>query len=86
MEKNVVLDMFRKRANEMDDHPSYQHLVDELASLPAESRGKLAKEDFDHLVELGAALYKAGLSQYEARDDIAELMRESMDEREGRLG
>ena len=48
-----------------------------LARLLAESRGRLSKENFESLVELGAALYKEGHSQYQARSDVDIIMTRS---------
>lgn len=77
MNADLILQQFRERAAGMEDHTSYQEMVNELATLLAESRGRLPKEHFETLIKVGAALYKAGLSQYSARGDVAEIMRKS---------
>lgn len=81
MDQGEVLQLMRERASGMDEHPSYQEMVNRLAELLAESRGKFSKDSFDHLVDLGAALYKAGLSQYRARGEVTALMEKSVLER-----
>lgn len=77
MNTEQILQQFRDRAAQMEDHASYQEMVNQLAALLAQSKGRFAKEHFETLVEVGAALYKAGLSQFSARGDVAEIMRKS---------
>lgn len=77
MDESNMLQKFREQAAGMGDHPTYGDLIGQLARLLAESRGRLSKENFEVLVDVGGALYKAGLSQYQARADVAEVMRKS---------
>ncbi len=81
MEKKEVLQLMREQAEALKEHPSYEQLVNQLADLLADSRGRLSKKNFEDLVSLGAALYKAGLSQFTARKDVTELMNKSVSER-----
>jgi hypothetical protein len=57
--------------------PPKSQLILGLAQLLADSRGRLSKENFETLVQLGAALYKEGNSQYQARSDVDSIMNRS---------
>lgn len=81
MDKHVVLQLMREEAGRMAAHPSYEELVSQLADLLSDSRGRLSRENFDQLIGLGAALYKAGHSQFHARKDVAEMMNKSVTDR-----
>jgi hypothetical protein len=81
MNKEVVLQLIREEAARLPLHASYEQMVSQLADLLSESRGRLSRENFDQLVALGAALYKAGHSQFHARKDVAELMDKSVTDR-----
>lgn len=72
--------LFRQHAAEMQQNSSSKgELIRKLAQLLADSRGKLSKENFDMLVHIGAALYKEGQDQYDARKNVSEIMQQSID-------
>lgn len=81
MDKDVVLRLIRERSTFIDEHATYEEMVNGLAALLSDSKGRFSKEVFEQLVNLGAALYKAGLSQYRARGEVATLMEKSVAER-----
>jgi hypothetical protein len=82
MTKDDILDLFRQQAdNTAHAVPTPHVVILELAQLLANSCGRLSKEDFDTLVRIGGALYKEGLGQFEARSDVAEIMRKSGENR-----
>lgn len=83
VEKDLVLRLIRERSVSIDEHATYEEMVNGLADLLSDSRGRFSKEVFEQLVTLGAVLYKAGLSQYRARGEIASLMKKSITERAG---
>ena len=78
MTQDDVLDLFRQQAAEMPkDLPTQGDLVRELSRLLADSPGKLSKEDFESLVHIGAVLYKVGLDQFNARQNVSDIMQRS---------
>lgn len=80
MTQDEILEMFRLEAARMplEPVPSGETIL-ALAQLLAESRGRLSKENFESLVRIGGVLYKAGLEQFNARQDVAGIMRTSPD-------
>lgn len=78
MTQDEILDMFRQQAESMPQGlPSANAVILELAQLLAESRGRLSKENFETLVRIGGVLYKEGRNQFDARSDVAEIMKTS---------
>ena len=78
MTKDEILDLFRQQADMWRDAaPAPSVVIQELAQLLADSRGRLSKEHFETLVRIGGTLYKEGLDQFAARADVAEIMRKS---------
>lgn len=78
MTQDEILDMFRQQsANMSDAFPQPNSVILELAQLLADSRGRLSKENFETLVRIGGVLYKEGLDQFDARSDIAKIMKKS---------
>jgi hypothetical protein len=81
VDKELVLRLIRERSISIDEHATYEEMVNSLAALLSDSKGRFSKEVFEQLVTLGAALYKAGLSQYRARGEVANLMEKSVADR-----
>jgi hypothetical protein len=78
MTQEEILDLFRQEAADMQkDLPSQGDLIRELSRLLADSRGTLSKGNFETLVHIGAALYKAGLDQFNARQNVSDIMEQS---------
>lgn len=78
MTQEDVLDLFRRQAAEMPkDLPTQGDLIRDLSQLLADSRGRLSKENFDSLVHIGAVLYKVGLDQFNARQNVSDIMQRS---------
>lgn len=80
MTQDDILDMFREHAETLQpaEHaPPLGDVILELAQLLAESRGKLSKENFETLVRIGGALYREGKSGFDARADLASIMKRS---------
>ncbi|MDQ9171389.1 hypothetical protein Q8A64_13325 [Oxalobacteraceae bacterium R-40] len=78
MTPDEVLELFRQQAADMQKQaPTQNDLIQELSLLLSESRGKLSKENFDALVRLGGALYKTGLDQFNARQNVSDIMQRS---------
>jgi hypothetical protein len=78
MTQEEILDLFRLKAADIEkEPPSQNELIMELSRLLADSRGTLSKENFETLVHIGSALYKAGLDQFNARQNVSEIMQRS---------
>jgi hypothetical protein len=78
MTQDDVLELFRERAAALGEVQSTQtDIIMRLATLLADSRGRLSKESFEELVHIGAVLYQEGSERYRARAEVAETMRES---------
>lgn len=58
--------------------PSQGDLIRELSQLLADSRGTLSKDNFDTLVHIGSALYKSGSDQFNARQNVSDIMQRSV--------
>ncbi len=83
MTQEEVFSLFRQQAAKMtQEAPSQGDLIRDLAQLLADSRGRLSKENFDMLVHIGAVLYKDGLNQFNARKNVSEIMRDSIESRQ----
>lgn len=78
MNQHEILEMFRLEATRLPLEPIPAHeTILALADLLAESRGRLSKENFETLVHIGGVLYKAGSEQFNARQDVADVMQRS---------
>lgn len=78
MTQDEILEMFRAEASRMAvEAAPANEIILELAQLLADSRGRLSKENFETLVHIGGVLYKAGLEQFNARQDVAGIMQQS---------
>jgi hypothetical protein len=81
MTQDEVLHLFRQQAADMHKSmPTQADLIRDLSQLLADSRGRLSKENFDALVRIGAVLYKAGLDQFNARQNVNDIMQQSAKE------
>ena len=82
MTQDQILDMFRTKADRLPlELPIANEIILELAQLLAESRGRLSKETFETLVHIGSVLYQDGRNQFDARADIAAIMKKSVENR-----
>lgn len=82
MTQDEILDMFRQQSEKMPNElPTRNAAILELAQLLAVSRGRLSKENFETLVRIGGMLYEAGRSQFDARSDVADIMKKSAEDR-----
>ncbi|GIZ50267.1 hypothetical protein [Noviherbaspirillum aridicola] len=78
MTQDEILEMFRHEAAGLPPEATPAHeTILVLADLLAESRGRLSKENFETLVHVGAVLYRAGAEQFNARQDVADIMQHS---------
>lgn len=78
MTQDEVLSMFRTEAERMPLAPAPAHeAILLLAQLLADSRGRLSKENFETLLQIGAAMYKQGKTEFNARADVASIMRDA---------
>jgi hypothetical protein len=78
MTQNQILEMIRTKAASMPLQAAHSNdIILALAKLLAESRGRLSKENFETLVHIGGVLYKSGLAQYNARQDVADIMQDA---------
>ena len=83
MTADEILKLFREEATLLERTPENQNdLILRLAQLLSDSKGRLPKENFEELVHIGAVLYQKGLGQYNARADVAEIMRNSLQDQE----
>lgn len=82
MTQDEILGMFRSEADRIPlELPIANEIILELAQLLAESRGRLSKETFETLVHIGGVLYKKGRNQFDARADVAAIMKQSAENR-----
>ncbi|RJG06781.1 hypothetical protein D3870_12900 [Noviherbaspirillum cavernae] len=82
MTQDEILDMFRQQADSMPpESPTLNAVILELAQILAQSRGRLPEETFETLVRIGAVLYKEGRNRFDARSDVAEIMKKSAEDR-----
>ena len=82
MNQDDVLKLFRKEAASIEMvEESQSEIINRLAQLLADSRGRLSKENFDDLVHIGAVMYKEGLGKHRARTEVAATMKESLEKR-----
>lgn len=85
MTQEEILEMFRLEASRMPLEPIPAHeTILVLADLLAQSRGRLSKENFETLVHVGGILYKAGSEQFNARQDVANVMQRSTKSRKNK--
>jgi hypothetical protein len=78
---NQILILFREQAAKMQTaSPALNAIIQELAQLLADSRGKLSKENFESLVRIGGALYKEGQSRFDAKSDVDAIMKQSAED------
>lgn len=80
MTQDDILDMFRAQAETLEPAAHASVLGDvivDLARLLADSRGKLSKENFETLVQIGGALYREGKTGFDARSDLEAIMKRS---------
>lgn len=82
MTTDEILTLFRQQAASLPQAlPGSNSVIMELATLLAESRGRLSKENFETLVRIGGVLYKEGLDRFDARSDVADIMKKSASDR-----
>lgn len=83
MNQDDILSMFRQNAQEyQSDPPALNLLILELASILADSKGRFSKEDFEAFIRMGSVLYKIGDSQFQARKDVSDIMKSSLEPKE----
>lgn len=78
-----VIDMFRQHARTIalePPGPMLSNVIQELAQLLADSRGRLPKETFETLVRVGGVLYREGNSQFCATSEVDGIMKKSSKE------
>lgn len=79
MNQQDVLELFRKEARSLGAvQESQNEIINRLAQLLADSKGRLSKENFDALVHIGAVMYQEGLGKYRAKSEVAATMKESL--------
>lgn len=78
MTQDEIVEMFRSEAARLpaESVPAHETIL-VLADLLAQSRGRLSKENFETLVQVGAVLYRKGAQQFNARQDVADIMHHS---------
>lgn len=80
MKQHEVLQLFRTQAESLGNvKESQSEIINRLAQLLADSRGRLSKEHFEELVHIGAVMYKEGLGKHRARMEVAATMKESVE-------
>lgn len=85
MTREDALQLFMEEANKLEKAYARQDdIIMQLAQLVADGESVLQKEDLDVLVKIGATLYKANRSRKQARKEIADTMRESLESDKGR--
>src|SRR3569623_773276 len=76
MTQDEILSMFRQHAAKAPTElPPFNEVILKLATLLADSCGRLSKENFDTLVWIGGILYKEGNSRFQARSDVSDIMK-----------
>lgn len=82
MTQNEVIEMFRAKAATLGTLPATQRdIIQDLAKLLAESKGRLSKENFEMLVHIGAVMYQEALGKYRAGVEVTATMKKSADAR-----
>jgi hypothetical protein len=80
MNQDDILSMFRQNAREYQSElPVLNPMIFELARILADSKGRFSKEDFEAFIRMGSVLYKIGDSQFQARRDVSEIMKTSLE-------
>jgi hypothetical protein len=78
MTQDDVLELFREQATILGQvQASQSDIILRLAQLLADSKGRLSKENFEELVQIGAVMYQEGLGQFRARAEVATTMKKS---------
>lgn len=78
MTSQQVIEMFRQHAGTITldaQGPILSNVIQELAQLLADSRGRLSKETFETLVGIGGVLYREGNIQFHAKSDVDAIMK-----------
>lgn len=80
MTQDEILGIFREQADKAQTAlPTLNAVILELAHLLADSRGKLSKENFETLIRIGGVLYKEGQNRFDAKSDVAAIMKHSLE-------
>lgn len=80
MTREDALQLFMAEANRLEKAYARQDdIIMQLAQLVADGESVLQKEELEVLVKIGATLYKANRSKKQARKDIADTMRKSLE-------
>lgn len=78
MDQEEILNAFRRDAEAMENEaPALSKVILDLARLLADSRGRLSKEHFEALMDMGAVLYKQADAQFQGRSDVNAIMKQS---------
>ncbi|HEY0846454.1 MAG TPA: hypothetical protein VGE12_13880 [Noviherbaspirillum sp.] len=80
MTQEQVIEMFRQHAGKIAleaQGTMLGNVIQDLARLLADSRGRLPKEAFEALIRIGGVLYREGSSQFHARSDVDDIMKSS---------
>ncbi len=80
MTSEHIIELFRQHARTIPleaQGSMLNNVIQELALLLADSRGRLPKETFETLVRIGGKLYREGDSQYHAKSDVDAIMKKS---------
>lgn len=82
MTQHDVLELFRKESAMLGRvEASQSNIILQLAQLLADSKECLSKESFDAFVHVGAVMYQEGLGQFNARSEMAGIMKKSAEDR-----
>lgn len=85
MTQDEILELFREQAATLGEVQATQtDIILRLATLLADSKGRLSKENFEELVHIGAVMYQESRGLYRARAEVAETMRQSALDRKRR--
>ena len=83
MTQDEVIELFRAEAATLGTLPHTQRdIIHQLATLLAESKGRLSKDNFETLVHIGAVMYQEGLGKYRAGVEVAATMKKSVENRD----
>jgi stalled ribosome rescue protein Dom34 len=78
MTTDDILDLFQKDAESLGEIKNTQSdIIMSLAQVIADCKDFITQENYEKLLHIGAVMYQEGLSQYMARSEVDDIMKES---------
>jgi hypothetical protein len=78
MTSDEIVQLFREKAETLDKNQTSQNdAILQLAGLLAGSEEWLPRQSFDALIDIGAVMFRDGLSRFRASSEVADTMNRS---------